>query len=264
MSRLCVHRLVEQLVPRAAAALRAVHRGVRVAQEARGTVGGPSRDRDADARGDHDLSVLEREGLTERADRAIGELFDLMLVGEVFADDDELVASESRHGVVAADRRREPTPHGDEQLVAGVVAEPVVDDLESVEVDEEHRNHRCFVAEAGERGVEPLDRQRAVRQVGERVVECEMTELLGVRGAVESDAHETADPFHDRLLGIRRLPRGAHVDRQHSQEALVVGRTDRHGPERPEPVRRRQLTEFHQVRKPRVFVDVADDDRLVA
>ena len=102
--RLCVHRLVEQLVPRTAAALRAVHRGVRVAQEARGTVRGPSRDRDADARGDHDLGVLEREGLTERADRAVGELFDLTLVGEVFADDDELVTSESRHGVVAADR----------------------------------------------------------------------------------------------------------------------------------------------------------------
>ena len=53
-----VHRLVEQLVPRAAAALGAVHRGVGVAQEAGGAIGRAPRDRDADARGDDDLGTV--------------------------------------------------------------------------------------------------------------------------------------------------------------------------------------------------------------
>ena len=135
----------------------------------------------------------------------LGDLFDLALIGEVFADDDELVAAEPRDGVVATDRGGEPSAHRDEQLVAGVVAEAVVDDLEAVEVEEEHRHHGPAVTEAGEGGVEPLDRERTVGQVGERVVEREMTEQLRVRGAVECDAHEAPDPFHHRLLGIRRL-----------------------------------------------------------
>ena len=101
-----VHRLVEQLVARAAAALRAVHRGVGVAKEARGAIRGRARDRDADAGGDDDLGVRERERLTERPDRAVGDLLDLALVGEVLAHHDELVAAESRDGVVAPDGRR--------------------------------------------------------------------------------------------------------------------------------------------------------------
>ncbi len=97
--------------------------------------------RDAEARGDDDLGVRERERLTERPDRALGDLFDLALVGEVLAHDDELVAAEPRDRVVATDRGGEPSAHRDEQLVAGVVAEAVVDDLEAVEVEEEHRHH---------------------------------------------------------------------------------------------------------------------------
>ena len=192
-------------------------------------------------RGDDDLGV--RRARTARLSArigALGELFDLALVGEVLADDDELVAAESRDGVVAADRGGEPAPHRDEQLVAGVVAEAVVDDLEAVEVEEEHRHHGPAVAETGECGVEPLDRERAVRQVGERVVEGEMTEQLRVRRRGRSRCStRLADPLHHRLLGIRRLAGVPHVDRQHSQEALVVGRADRHRPEGAEAVRSR-------------------------
>ena len=119
-----VHRLVEQLVPRTAAALGAVHRGVGVAQEARGGDRMARRvTRDADARGHDDLGVRERERLDERPDRAVGQLFGLVLVGEVLADDDELVAAEAGDGVLAADGRGEPAAHRDEQLVAGVVAQ---------------------------------------------------------------------------------------------------------------------------------------------
>ena len=138
--RLRVHGLVEQLVPRAAAALGAVHRGVGVAQEARGAIGGAS------------VIAIPMLAVTTTSacasangwrapDRAVGDLFDLALVGEVLADHDELVAAESRHGVLAADGVGEAAAHRDEQLVARVVTEAVVDDLEAVEVEEEHRDH---------------------------------------------------------------------------------------------------------------------------
>ena len=89
-----------------------------------------------------------------------------------------------------------------------------------------------------------------------------MTEQLRVRGAVERDAHQAPDPFHHRLLGIRRLARVPHVDRQHSQQARVVGRADGHRPEGPEAVRGGELTELAHLRERGVVLDVADDERL--
>ena len=50
---------------------------------------------------------------------------------------DELVAAEAGHGVLPADGSRQALADRDEQLVAGVVAEAVVHDLEPVEVEEQ-------------------------------------------------------------------------------------------------------------------------------
>jgi hypothetical protein len=53
--------------------------------------------------------------------------------------DGELVAAQAGDAVAGAHARGEPAGDGDEQLVAGRVAEGVVDRLEAVEVDEQHR-----------------------------------------------------------------------------------------------------------------------------
>ena len=88
------------------------------------------------------------------------------------ADDEggELVAAEPGGGVPGADRVLEPAGGLDEQLVAGLVADGVVDRLEAVEVDEEHGGAAVAGAAAGERLADALGEQRAVGQVGERVV----------------------------------------------------------------------------------------------
>ena len=59
-------------------------------------------------------------------------------VGRARAEHDELVAAEPGDDVLHADRARDPVGDEHEELVAGVVAEPVVDELEPVEVDEHH------------------------------------------------------------------------------------------------------------------------------
>lgn len=58
---------------------------------------------------------------------------------EPVGEDDELVTAEPRHGVAVAHTPAEPPGHLDEDGVARVVPEPVVDRLEPVEVAEEHR-----------------------------------------------------------------------------------------------------------------------------
>ena len=54
------------------------------------------------------------------------------------ADHHELVAAEAGHGVGGAHALSQPVGGLHQQLVAGAVAEAVVDDLEVVEVEEEH------------------------------------------------------------------------------------------------------------------------------
>ena len=84
----------------------------------------------------------------------------------------ELVATEAGHEVVPPDETADPLGHGDEKGIAGCVTEGVVDDLEVVEVDEEHgadgvRKVRCRL-----RIEYPLEAQlehAAVRRAGERV-----------------------------------------------------------------------------------------------
>jgi len=51
------------------------------------------------------------------------------------------------------------------------VAEGVVDPFEPVEVDEVHRDGTAGACRAGERLLEPVEEQRAVRQPGQRIVQ---------------------------------------------------------------------------------------------
>ena len=57
---------------------------------------------------------------------------------EVLQQHHELVAAEARRRVAGADALREPLGHVDQRLVAGAVAEAVVDRLEVVDIEEDH------------------------------------------------------------------------------------------------------------------------------
>ena len=63
-------------------------------------------------------------------------------------DDRELVAADAGHRVVLADAVAEALRHLQQQLVAGRVAEGVVDGLEVIEVDEHHRQRLPAAARA--------------------------------------------------------------------------------------------------------------------
>ena len=93
-------------------------------------------------------------------------------------DDGEFVAAEPRDQIVAAQRMRlrrcvtlrissSPT----------VVAERVVDVLEVVEVDVEHRRRRPAVPHLRDGALEPFAEVDAVRQPAERIVQGEMAQL---------------------------------------------------------------------------------------
>ena len=96
---------------------------------------------------------------------ALGDHGRLARVADVVEQERELVAAEAGDGVVGPQRRLQPARDGDQQLVADVVAERVVDELEAVEVEEQHRGAALGVAALGaaDRLVEAVEEQHAVR-----------------------------------------------------------------------------------------------------
>ena len=84
-----------------------------------------------------DLEAVERDRPADVADALPGELHHLGM-SRAMSDDGELVTGQACQNVVGAEHRRQALADLDEQFVAGVVAERVVDFLEPVEVDHDH------------------------------------------------------------------------------------------------------------------------------
>src|SRR3954469_19712271 len=168
--RVVAHLLVEELVAPASALLRLVHRGVGLAQHRLGALR-PRGDRDPDARRHEDLAAgLERDRPLPRVGDAPRD-GDRLALGRDLAADDELVAAEARDGVRAADHLLEAGAEGDEQVIAGLVAERVVDRLELVDAEKEDGRERPGALRASEGVLDAVVEERAVRQAGERVVQ---------------------------------------------------------------------------------------------
>ena len=128
---------------------------------------------------------------------------------QVFQHHRELVAADPRDGVPAADHLLQALGHGAQGAVAGGVAEAVVDVLEVVQVEEQHRHARTLAARAHDRPRQALGQQRAVGQVGEGVVVGEVAQLL-----FDAPALGDVGPDHDveALAGARFADGvGAHL-----------------------------------------------------
>src|SRR3970040_1426221 len=92
----------------------------------------------------------------------------------------ELVAAEARHGIAAAYRAERALVYGEQDLVAHLVAEAVVDVLETVEVEEQDAHAAAVALGVEQRLPQPVGEQDPVRQTGEGVVlREELDALLG-------------------------------------------------------------------------------------
>ena len=93
-----------------------------------------------------------------------------MLVADIGEHHGELVSAETGEGVAVADMDSQPPGHGVQQLVAEGVAEGVVDRLETVQVQIQHRHQPLIVLRRRQRLFQAFLQQQAVGQFGERVV----------------------------------------------------------------------------------------------
>ena len=166
-----MHAGVEHGLATLAVGLRAVHGDVGVAQDGlrRGIGLGEG---DPDRRVDEQLALRDLERRAQGLVHALGDERGLVGVGHAVEQDGELVAAEAGDRVRRPDGRLEPAGDRHEQPVSRLVAERVVDELEAVEVEEEHGGGRLRggALRPPDRLVEAVEEEHAVGQAGQRVV----------------------------------------------------------------------------------------------
>ena len=161
-----------------------------------GLLGVGAAERDADARADQQVLADGRDRHLEAAHEALGEFDHHRGVTDFLDQDGELVSAEARGRI--------GRPYGFEQtdrdllqhLVAGGVAEAVVDRLEVVEVEEDDGDARALARRARQCVLDPVGEQRAVGQAGHCVVERLVCQLLLERrtlAGVSAVEHDAAD-----------------------------------------------------------------------
>ena len=115
------------------------------------------------------------DAVLEVAQQPLRDRDRILLAAGAVEQQRELVAAEARRGVALAEAGAQAVGHGAQQLVAGVVAVAVVDRLELVDVEQQHADARPA---ALERVLEAVVEERAVGELGERVVERLALELV--------------------------------------------------------------------------------------
>ena len=104
-------------------------------------------------------------------------------------------------------------PRASSTLVARGVAEGVVDRLEAVEVEHEHGDVDALALPAGQRVSEAVERERAVGQPGERVVQRGMARDLLLAVALDGDDDQRGDGRQEADLVLGEGARLARMRR---------------------------------------------------
>ena len=104
-----------------------------------------------------------------------------------------------------------------QQLVAHVVAEAVVDQLEVVEIEEQDRGMRVLAAEPGQRVLEAVDEQHAVGQPGERIVHGPVADGVLDRLALERVGQHVGQGLEEVDVAGGEAPRRHRLDHEHAE-----------------------------------------------
>ena len=124
------------------------------------------------------MVVVELERTAERLEDALGGLDRRLRVVDVLEQDRELVAAEPGRGIGRAYARGDALRDLEQDAVADGVTEAVVDGLEVVEIDEQDGHSDAVAQRPCDRMADALVEQRAVGEMGYRIVEGLVGELL--------------------------------------------------------------------------------------
>ena len=121
--------------------------------------------------------VIDHARLLDLVQQLLGGQQRAIEVGER-QEDGKLVAAQPCHRVGLPQRRTEPRGDELQHAVAGMMSERVVDLLEAVQVEQQQRQRLALAGGDARRLVETIVQERAVGQVGQRVVIRQVDEAL--------------------------------------------------------------------------------------
>ena len=136
--------------------------------------------------------------------------------------DDELVAAEPSQHVLRADLLAQALRELDQQLIAGSVAERVVDVLEMIDVEEGQRDVAAGRAGIDGRG-DQVPQLRAVRQPGENVVIGEPRDLGASFLALDREGAEVDAGVDDAAVPVARRARFTEIEGEGGDDPAVLG-----------------------------------------
>ena len=132
-----MHARVEHDVLTLAVRFGPIYRDVSVAEDSFNVVAIWMAQRHADAGGDHHFTSIEGERAAELSSDVVGHRGRLCLAGDAVEQHHELIAAKAGDGVLGPSAGQQSGGRLHQQLVADGVAEAVVDQLETVQVDEQ-------------------------------------------------------------------------------------------------------------------------------
>ena len=190
---------------------------------------------DAEAGADAERAVIDDARLLDFLQQLLRGEQRAVEIGER-QQDGELVAAEPRDGVGLAQRRAEPRGDALQHAVAGMMSERVVDLLEAVQIEQQQRERRALAGGDARRLVEAIVQQRAVRQIGQRVVIRQVRETLldaaalaphaGVPQLALDRGHQPLQAaLHDVVVraGPHRRDGGVFADRAGHEDERQIG-----------------------------------------
>ena len=147
-------------------------------------------DADADRRRDDQFArAFDIQRTRQRPDDLLRNGLGVGDVAQAFDQQRELVATEARDDVALAHASAQAFAHRAQHEIAAAVTHRIVDVLEVVEIEEQHRDAGIAAARAIDRSDEPLYQQAAIRQSGQRVVVGEIAQILLVALAFGDVGH---------------------------------------------------------------------------
>ena len=128
------------------------------------------KDRDADADGDENLLSVQKERAGGGLDDLGGHRLGIGPLVHFRQHDDKLVPSEPRDAILFPHRGLDALRHLPKKSVAAGVAERVVDPLEVIDIDEQSRHSGAASSRIQGGAGQPVERERAVGELGERII----------------------------------------------------------------------------------------------
>jgi len=172
--------------------------------------------------------AIDAERRLDHVEQLLGDVAGIHRAADALHEDGELIATEPRHDVAGAHLGGEPLRHLLQQLVAGLVAQRVVDHLELVDVEEEQRHAAALAPGAGGGALELVLEVLAVAELGERVELRELAELQ--RRALAF--HGIADGAQERaalVLPLDEIVLHPLVEDVHGQRLVRLAGERHHG-----------------------------------